>query len=70
MLTVRVGRPRMHRGVSAIRGFGALGVDSLLDCARDANFLVKLTCGEPGTRARGRGGRTYAAGKRGGSLDV
>ena len=58
MLTVRVGRLRSRMGVFAIRGFVALGVDSLLDRVRDANFLVGLTWGEPGTRARGW---TYAA---------
>ena len=65
MLTVRVGRLRLRRGVSAIQGFWVLGVESLVDCARDANFLVGLTCGESGNL-----GWTYAAGKRGGSLDV
>ena len=33
-------------GVFGIRGFVALGVDSLLDRVRDANFLVGLTWGE------------------------
>ena len=56
MLTVRVGRLSSRRGVSAIRGFVALGVDSLLNRVRDAKFLVGLTLGEPGTQARGRVG--------------
>ena len=46
MLTVRVGRLRSRMGVFGIRGFVALGVDSLLDRVRDANFLVGLTWGE------------------------
>ena len=63
MLTVRVGWLRSCRGASAILGFVALGVDSLLDCVRDANFLVGITWGEPGTGARACWGRTYEAGK-------
>ena len=55
MLTVHVGRLRSRRGVSAIRGFEALGIDSLLDRVREANFLVGLTCGAPGTQTRGLG---------------
>ena len=43
MLTVRVGRLRSRRGLSAIWGFVELVVDSLHDCIRDANFLVGLT---------------------------
>ena len=33
-------------GVPVIPGFVVLGVDSLLDRVRDANFLVGLTWGE------------------------
>ena len=50
-------------GVFAIRGFVALAVDSLLDRVRDANFCRTYVGKEPGTRARVRGGRAYAAGK-------